>query len=405
MEQTFAFYNCLFADRLNSANNLINYALAVRNVAVKGLAFFYGKVATTNINERFITFGKGGEVVSRRETNTIHAGASKFTVDYIKRAGEILESEEPTGVVVDQRTKSNVGNYKFGPDLGIITAERGDIWPLQFLKSETIDTYEFFDKKVKQTSTKIDYENPENNTVDIKISTDNSTAAPAEPRNASAEANNDLDGDGIPNEEDLDRDGDGDPNNTDPEPDDPNVNSDNHLVACNINTESVEREYKILGKPAVPMLGAGWAGYYSPEPEEISMPISFKPIVPEDVQYELEVDGGPPVPEEREELMLTERDCQILTNDFRRIATANVNEYEKYINRYLAVAMAKRLMDNRGIRIVEKMRAEVFGYHPFMPITVVLTANKQTIMARVSSATWAFDSTNAVCSFDCYVMS
>jgi|GEM_PF-2642294 len=405
MEQTFAFYDCLFTARLARANELIEYAIGVRNVAINGLSFFYGKNRETNITERFITFGEGGEILSSKETNTIQAGASKFTVDFIKRTGEISSADRPSGVIDDQRTASDVGKYKFGPPLHIITGECFEDlcnWPIDFLQSETIDVYEFYNGVVKQTSTKFDYENPENNTVDIKISTDNSTAAPAEPRNESASSTSDIDGDGIPDEEDPDRDGDGDPNDTDPEPDDPNVNSRNLLASCNINTETVEREYTILGKPVVPMLGAGWAGYYTPAAEEISMPISFKDLVPEDVQYAI---TGQPVSEGLEELMVTEASCKFITDEFRRVATANMVIYEEYINKYLAVAMAKRLSDNKGIRIVEKMRAEVFDYYPFMPITVVLTANQQTMLAYVSSATWAFDSTNAICSFDCYIMS
>ena len=79
-------------------------------------------------------------------------------------------------------------------------------------------------------------------------------------------------------------------------------------------------------------------------------------------------------------------------------------KYENYINKYLVVEVAKRKMDNRGIRVVEKMRPELFEYYPFMPITIVINANNKTLLARTSAATWAFDSTNALCSLDCYVL-
>lgn len=411
MDKTWGFYDCLFSNRYRERAKLIEYATQVYNIAAWGLNFFYGKRAITNINERFIFFGEGGEILKKVETTTVHTGGSKVTVDFIRRAGEVYEKENEEGAIVDERQTSSVGNYDFGPPLGIITdgfppqvsfSVAGityNGWPSYFLKSETINEYHFDRTIVREKSTKIDYENPENNTVDIKVSTDNSLAAPAEPRNDTASPNDtdqdgipdwedpDIDGDSIPNELDDDIDGDGSPNDEDPEPYNPAVEG-KKLSACNIPTEVKQVVYSIAGANTEPTVGASWAGAFRPSPEEISMPIGFKPLVPEEMD-----------PEED----MTEYSCNILTNDFIRVAKSNMTKYERYINKYLAVSLSKRMMDNRGIRVVEKMRAEVFGYHPFMPITVVLSANNKVFMTRTSSATWAFDSTNAICSFDCYV--
>jgi len=420
MDKTWGFYDCLFAERNRQKDLIINYALEIYNIALWGLNFFEGRRGITNINERFVFFGEGGEIVKKVETTTLHTGAAKATSDLIRRAGEIYElNNEEEGAVVDTRKESQLGKYDFGPPLDVIigglprdiTFEAGGYsyagWPSTFLKSEATDEYIFGRGIVTQRSTRVDYENPENNTVDIKTSTDNSLAASAEPRNDTGVTDDgrtvdDIDGDGVPNRLDPDMDGDGlantidddidgdgSPNESDPQPTNPAVEG-LAVSACNIPTETKTVVYKTFGVNTEPTVGASWAGSFLPSPEEISMPIGFKPLIPEDME-----------PEED----MTEWSCNILTDDFIRVAKKNMITYERYINKYLAIAMSKRMMDNRGIRVVEKMRPEVFGYHPFMPITVVLSANRKVFMTRTSAATWAFDSTNAICSFDCYVTS
>jgi hypothetical protein len=426
MAATKGFYDCLFADRANSRDSRIQYAQAVRNLVANELIDIFGWKTRTNRRTRKINFGSGGEIRSVIEQEFIYSGGSKFTVDLIKRAGEILEKPEGDGRLVDNRGERRSGKYTFGPPLKKIlhnanaqekAADPGgftvagtsyDGWPLEFLKSETLEEY-FYGLDgagtVTQKITKIDYENPDNNTVDIKISTDNSTAAAAEPRNEKDilddkdqdgdgipdDEDPDQDGDGIPNETDPDRDGDGDPNETDPDPDDPSVSSDNELGSCSIPTETREVVYRMALGNRTETLPGSWLGGFSPSPEEISMPISFKPLIPEELQDKTEDE-------------LTEISCNILTSNFIRTATFNMFKYENYINKYLVVEVAKRKMDNRGIRVVEKMRPELFEYYPFMPITIVINANNKTLLARTSAATWAFDSTNALCSLDCYVL-
>lgn len=369
MDRTMQFYDCLFASSNLKRVELIEYAREVYRIADWGLSFFYGLRDITNISERSVTFGKGGEILAKKEQNTIHAGASKFTQDLIRRAGEVFEKENEEGEVIDERETSRVGKYDFGPPLAVISGsplETGftvgnvfyEEWPDRFLKSETLNEYTYETNKTTERSTKTDYENPENNTVDIKVSTDNSLAPSAEPRN----------------EEDAELDEEEDPNN---------------LSACNIPTETKTVVYRIAGANTEETVGASWAGSFKPSPEEISMPIAFKPLVPKWMEPDQD---------------MTDYSCNILTTSFITVAKRNMRLYERYINRYLSIAIAKRMMDNRGIRLVEKMRAEVFGYYPFMPITVVLASNNKVFLTRTSSATWAFDSTNAVCSFDCYVL-
>lgn len=409
MDTTYGFYDCLFSDRAERRDKKLAYAIAILRFTSRELLKFHGWTATTNRRTKRIRFGEGGEVLSVVEKEYIYTGASKVTVDLIKRAGAILEDPEDSGEVIDNRRSDRSGKYNFEPPMDKVLGvwrprEPGDdpgfyvngvyyrTWPIEFLRAETLEEYVYDGNKVTQKITKVDYENPENNTIDIKVSTDNSTAATAPPRDASSVSQGceDLDGDGIPNQDDADRDGDGDLNDVDPDPDDRNINTRNELVSCNIPTEARECVYRVSLGNRTQTIGGSWLGGFKPSPEEISMPIGFKPLVPENLEEYAEED-------------MTIADCNQLTNTFIATAKANMLQYEKYINRYLIVEAAKRKMDTRGVRVVEKMRTELFEYYPFMPLTIVINANKERLLARSSAATWAFDSTNALCSLDCYV--
>lgn len=459
MSQTYGFYDCLFSDRVKRRDEVLDYAIKVRDVAIRWLNEINGRRTNTNTRTKQWTFGSGGEILKVVEQEFIHSGASKITVDLIKRAGEILEKEEKQGSVVDARKKTTYDDYDFSPPLDIVlgfwVATQGDPvpdfqvagkdyvdWPREFLKSETIEEYfygEYGAGTVTQKITRIDYENPENNTVDIKVSTDNSTAASANPRNEADQESppvdplagdedldnddiadsqdkdidgdgvpnsididadgdgvsdileEDTDGDGIPNEFDDDDDGDGESDETDPDPLDEATTTESELASCNIPTEQREVVYRVLLGNTTETIPASWLGSFSPSAEEISMPISFKPLVPASLAEKAD--------EEQDAAS-----CNILTSKFIADATLNMVIYEGYINRYLMIEASKRRFDNRGVRVVEKMRPELFEYYPFMPITIVINANRRRLLARTSSATWAFDSTNALCSMDCYVI-
>lgn len=477
MSSTKGFYECLFADRASKREDAVGYALSVYDIAFRELQSILGRTAIVSRREKYYSFGEGGEIIQTVEKEYIHSGSAKITVDLIKRAGEVFEKEEQEGSVIDNREDNSGSGYDFSPPFEKIFRYKevmlrdGDDysfssagvsykpWPREVLRAETIEEFiygEYGPGTVTQKVTRIDYENPENSTIDIKVSTDNSTSANTNPRNEAdlgqpdeeeqdpllseepdldedgltdrpyfdEDGNRvissvdpdmdgdgvpnaidpDLDGDGIPNEEELDTDndgipdtldtdddGDGDPDAVDPDPLDPNVTRESQLATCNIPTEQREVVYRVFLGNRTETIPGSWMGSFSPSPEEISMPISFKPLIPATLDELRE--------EEMEPL-----DCKILTNRFISTATMNMMAYESYISRYLAIEASKRRMDNRGIRIVEKMRPELFEYYPFMPITVVINANRKRLLARTSSATWAFDSTNALCSMDCYVL-
>lgn len=407
------FYDCMFGQRLREAGFLIRYAGAVYSLADTILSRFWGRIET-NITERFVRFGAGGEVLERREKNYVHTCAAKATSDLIRRAGKVFEQEEEQGSVIDEREQSKLGRYGFGPSTDVITGNAAR-WPSHFLRTEKVEVYRYGLNVVTQKVYTYDYENPANNTIDVKESTDYSSAATEEVKNTEeqdspitepvqdeeVDFNLDTDQDGLFDWEDPDDDNDAIPDPFDPDADGDGIPDEEEnqeefpepipLASCSIPTESKETINKIIVGNTTPTVGSGWAGGFVPAPEEISMPIAFKPLVPERLQQLAEEE-------------MTERSCNLLTNQFILHATTNMAVYEFYISKYLAISLSKRLMDNRGIRVVEKMRPELFDYYPFMPLTVVLSANRKVLLARASAASWVFDSTNALCSLDCYVL-
>lgn len=328
---------------------------------------------------------------------------------------------DPPAITISTNDLPEIGSYVSGDIIATYETsdpDSGDILTVSWVDfrgapktvfNEDIYSLDTGNKEVSLTLAGADFANAGNDLPPIALrvtddsgASNNSNAVVAIP-GVDQDSDQDIDGDGIPNKSDSDMDGDGIPNGTDPDIDgDGTLNEDDttpygpdgiQLVNCNIPTESKEVIYTIKGKNTTQTTAASsWLGDFQPSAEEISMPIEFAPLIPEELWLQ------------HNDLLVEGLTCKITTDMFISYATSSMLKYEEYIYRYLAIAMAKKMMDNRGIRIVEKMRPEVFSYYPFMPITIALTANRQTLLARSSAATWAFDSTNALCSIDCYVM-
>lgn len=75
--------------------------------------------------------------------------------------------------------------------------------------------------------------------------------------------------------------------------------------------------------------------------------------------------------------------------------------YESLIKNYAYIIAKKISGDNRGFRITEKMRPELFEYYPFFPVAISVESIGRAFTARVAAGNWVFDSENALCSFDC----
>ena len=147
---------------------------------------------------------------------------------------------------------------------------------------------------------------------------------------------------------------------------------------CKENTESKELEVnvRLLGSQAIG--SSGWFGVGKPYEKTVSFPATFKPVLP---AYNSTSQTCTPV------------------DVSGRIAT-----YESILRRYAINLIKKITGDNRGFRITEKLRAEVFEYYPFYPVSISVESIGRAFKARVSASNWVFDSQSAICSFDCLVV-
>ena len=410
MDKTFLFYDCLATQRGREVDDLVVIAEEVRNAAVRFINFFHNKRRETNIRERQITFGEGGEVLKRREKDIIHAGASKFTLELIKLAGRVFEEERQEGTVIDNRKKRKWGRYDFSPPPAVISGwpdpdvsfSVGDFtvngWPRYFDRSVTTQTFEYDADQITEKTFKEDNENPENNTVTIKTSTDNSTAAVAEPRNKKIlSKEDDLDGDGILDENDDDIDGDGENNDVDPDPRDPNVNSKNYLEKCNVPTETVEKEYAVFTN-ADSAYKFGELGTMQDIIETISMPLSFKPLLPEEMsmsEVAKYIYG-----DENVILNPSTWTCETLLETFIDTAKKKMTLYENIIRKYLTTVAAFLRADVNGYRITTPLKGAIFDYYPFARVNLSIKTAGKTVIGRATAASFVFDQTNALVSID-----
>lgn len=76
-------------------------------------------------------------------------------------------------------------------------------------------------------------------------------------------------------------------------------------------------------------------------------------------------------------------------------------QYESILKNYGIIAAKKIGGDNRGFRVTEKLRAEIFEYYPFYPISISAESIGRAFSARAASSSWVFDTQNALCSIDC----
>lgn len=123
---------------------------------------------------------------------------------------------------------------------------------------------------------------------------------------------------------------------------------------------------------------AEWFGAPQAYQKNATMPVEFAPILP---VYDPET-----------------QTCAPVLN-----ATGTMARYEKIMARYASILANKISGDNRGFRVTEKLRAEIFEYYPFYPVTISTESLGKAFTARVAASNWVFDSQNAVCSFDCLI--
>ena len=146
---------------------------------------------------------------------------------------------------------------------------------------------------------------------------------------------------------------------------------------CNDNTTQKELVATVPVIPANTSISTSWFGDAKAYEKKVSFPMEFIPAVP---TYDEATDTCTPVD-----------------------TAGLISRFESVLKRY-AINLAKKITgDNRGFRVTEKLRAEIFQYYPFYPVTLSLSSLSRAFTSRVAAASWVFDSENAICSFDCLI--
>lgn len=143
---------------------------------------------------------------------------------------------------------------------------------------------------------------------------------------------------------------------------------------CSGNTQQKELSAKVPITSDV-IVGQSWFGNSKPYDKKVSFPLTFAPILP-----------------------VYNKQTQTCTapNQAKKLS-----EYRAVLKKYALIIAKKISGDNRGFRVSERLRAEIFEYYPFFPITISLESIQRAFITRSAAASWVFDRENALCSFDC----
>lgn len=411
MKRNFAFYDCAGVNALLNADEYISYSKKVYEEVVDRFNSITNRRSNTNFSLRKTFFGEGGEVTKRISRQIVHRASSHLARNYLDKFAKVFDQQEENfeDRVIDRTTQeSTVGRYEFEPKFGDpeinlyntidippvtkklisqgsdlervrlfysnINGIRFDAEPLSngnvvgllVATTQTVEEYEYLTKNgtplIKETTTTIDYGNTLNNSRSVKVSTDYSSAAESEAINTNAaEAQVEAE------EEEIDL-----------------LNQN----PCGLETEAREIIYRV--ERARPFIGpqGPLQDALSLYDEPISLPAQLRPLTPQRLNV-----GQ----------VLTPDDCNTLSSDVIQEAAERLGKYEQIINKYLVFEMMKRLGDNRGFRVTESMRPELYNYHPYMNISMISRTNGFIANGMVGSANWVFDQSNALASFDCYV--
>ena len=151
------------------------------------------------------------------------------------------------------------------------------------------------------------------------------------------------------------------------------------INGCTI-LNGIDTEEEVLQASAVvstggQTVGAGWLGRPSPTTKTVTIPAQFAPIVNKDCDGSL-VSVNP---------------------------TATLAKYQEILDKYVRNEALRVAGDNFGYRITESAtRAEALDYYPFYPITLALQSLGKQYKLRAASSNFVFDSSNVLCSFDCF---
>lgn len=349
---------------VEAVNSIANQSIEAYNIAT--------------LTETYYEYGSAGEVTSQITLNYVPTLAREN-----KKTHKITKSWTTSSANGTQE-QINVGFYIQWEDLELIEdrdvpngkIEIGDFmfeYPVDLINQST-KTYFYGHRWTTERDEYVDYENPENNYVSENYSSTESSA-PSQPDRIEIPI---AGGESLYTDESSIDTGRNNSSSSSSDPNNIGADSDPDDV-CNEETESVDKSVTIeLRSPNVSPIATTWFGDPNNYEKIVSMPLEFQPL-----------------------LLKKNSQGECVDTDF----SSDLNTYETYIRRYAYVVAQKIHGDNRGFRITEKMRAEVFGYHPFYPVKINLSSASIAFNTRAAASSWVFDGSNALCSFDCLVYS
>jgi|TARA_R100000482_G_scaffold44225_1_gene15474 Cys-rich repeat protein len=362
-------------------NTARDYYRAVQsmNTAVNSIAD--NSVEAYNIatlTETYYEYGPAGEVLSQTTLNYVPTLARQN-----QKTHRISKIWTTSGGANGAQTEVTTGFTIRWTDLELIEDREvpsGKVEIGNFLSEYPVDlvsqntkTYIYGSRWTTERDEYVDYENPENNYVSENYSSSQS-ANPIQPDRIEAEVTGE---DSIFTDESSIDTGSNNPSNVSSDPENTPAEEDPEEY-CDEETRTVDKSFTVRLSRSNPSIATGWFGKPTKYKKVVSMPLDFVPLK-----------------------LKKHRQGYCLGTDF----TNTLIRYESYIRRYAYVRASKILGDNRGFRITESMRAEVFGYHPFYPVQINLSSAGVAFNTRVASSNWVFDGSNALCSFDCLTYS
>ena len=360
----YEYYTCIGQQLYDAAKDIIGTgsfgANGLDNHAASFIDAYSGIYGISNITSTYYTYGEGDVLIEKVELGYIHIANSKA-------AQENTTSLEPsfrwnadlngyryqiiTGIDFAGYKNYSGGRSSFAETIdGNSLPEGHDDQQFsdpqkyfnQILATKTTTNYSYGSQYTTETIYFEDYQEPSNNYTQINYSSSDSANAEESDR---IEIARDVNGCIYSNEENAE---------------DPVTISSTATITDTSGTVS-----------------AGWLGVPTATTKEISIPATFAPIAEKDC------DGSITSPN----------------------VTATLANYESIVENF-ATNEAKRITgDNYGYRITEAgIRSEIFGYYPFYPISLILNSLDKEFKLRAASSSWVFDSSNVLCSFDCFLV-
>ena len=360
-QKQYEYYTCMGQQLYDAADDIVGYPgrnFAANGMDQKAAEFvdeYRGIYGVSNVNSTYYTYGEGDILIEKVELSYIHRGNSKSAQETTANLQASYRwNANLTGYRYQIVNDINFAGYSAGSFLATISgsSKPTEHDPVAFgnpvtyfnqiLKSKTTTTYSYGSQYTTETIYFEDYEEPSNNYTQINYSSSDSANAEESDR---IEIARDVNGCIYSNEENAE---------------DPVTISSTATITETSGTVS-----------------AGWLGVPIATTKEISIPATFAPIA--------------------------EKDCDGVVTSPN--VTATLANYESIVENF-ATNEAKRIAgDNYGYRITEAgIRSEIFGYYPFYPMSLILNSLDKEFKLRAASSSCVFDSSNVLCSFDCFLV-